>query len=137
MTLGKAGASLPGLTLIGLGAEGPGGCKLHCVVSTGVWGLQDLPAQARPPLCRRRWWRRALQDELDLFTEEALSWGGRTWRTARQRPGPGPETQRGGSVAGPDREEAGGQVKPLGGGAWGLGPGLSLRRGEELACPEP
>ena len=89
MTPGKAGASLPGLTLIGLGAEGPGGCKPHSVVSTGVWGLQDLPSQARPPLCRRRLWRRALQDKRDLFTEEALSWGGRTWWTAWQRPGPG------------------------------------------------
>lgn len=95
------------------GAEGPGGCsKPHKVVSTGVRGSTGPAAQACPPLCRRRW-RWTSQGELDLLTEEELSWG------RAQRPGPRDSERR--PLVGPEREEAGKQVRPLR--MRGLGPG--------------
>ena len=133
LTLGKAGASLPGLTLTGMGAEGPRGCsKPHNVVSTGVWGLQDLAAQARPPSAgdggtgpHRTSWTCSLKK----------SCRGEGTAEARARRWDSPEIQRGGLLSGPEREEAGRPHEAAG--MWGLGPGLSLRRGEELGCPEP
>lgn len=56
---------------------------------------------------------------------------------ARARRRDGPEIQRGRSVAGPDRRRRGGQVRPLGGGAWGPGSACSGERSWPVLNPEP
>ena len=123
LTLGQAGASLPGLTLTGMGAEGPRGySQPHNVVSTGVWGLQDLAAQARPPSAgdggtgpHRTSWTCSLKSCRGEGTAEARA---RRWD--------GPEMGRPGdseaaSCRGQKGRRQGGHMRPLGCGAWGLG----------------
>lgn len=131
LTLGKAGASLPGLTLTVVGAEGPGGCsKPHKVVSTGVRGLQDLAAQACPPSAGDGG---AGPHRVSRTCSLKKSRPGES----EQRPGPRDSERRplAGRLSGPEREEAGrpGEAAAM----RGLGPGLSLRQGEQLGCLEP
>ena len=56
---------------------------------------------------------------------------------ARARRWDGPEIQRGGSVAGRTARRRGGQVKPLGGRAWGLSSACGGEKSQPLLNPEP
>lgn len=114
-----------------------GGCRGSRRMQQAPQGGQHRgPGSAGPcspgmsALCRRRW-RWASQGEPDLLTEEEPSWG------SEQRPGPRDSERRplAGRLSGPEREEAGrpGEAAAM----RGLGPGLSLRQGEQLGCLEP